>query len=215
MKWQVDKQVGNRLLAADLIPEVDAAYKEAWEAIVAEYDDYFVKKVTDFVIVGGVGLNTYTIAAADFYKLKAIQPLRGVTFADPLPTHTLNTAGSVPELSYRLQGSDVYFEPELACAGTYRLWYVYTPPDLTAAGDTIVDLNGAVKRFCIDTVACRASVREEDTRQDALLGFRNAMMARIAKMAAHRNAGRGKKVQDTRRGSRFRFMTRSGMHLPS
>lgn len=216
--WQTDLEASagtnKRLDPAKLIPEIDAAYKEAWETVVAEYEDYFVKKVADFAITGGVGLNTYTIAANDFYKLKAIQPQRGTTFAPPLPTHSLNEAGAVPELSYRLVGDTVYFEPELSCAGTYRLWYIYTPADLTAAGDTIVDINGALKRFCIDAVATRALAREEED-PSVLAGLRDRMMARIAKMAAHRNAGRGKKVQDTRRPGRFRFMTRSGMGIPS
>lgn len=215
VKWQADLQQGGRLANADLIPEIDAAYKEAWEAIVAEYDDYFIKKVTDFAIVGGVGANTYQITATDFYKLKAIQPQRGATFAPPLPTHTLNEAGAVAELSYRLAGDLVYFEPELSCAGTYRLWYVYTPPDLTLTSDTIVDLNGAVKMFIRDAVATRAVLREEDSDVATMEKLRDRMMGRIARMAAHRNAGRGKKVQDTRRGGRFRFMTRSGMSLPS
>lgn len=214
IKWQADLQQGNRLLPADLIPEVDAAYKEAHEVIVAEWEDYFVKKVTDFAIAGGAGANTYTIAATDFFKLKGIQKQAGSTWAPPLPTHGFNEMGAVTELSYRHQADTIYFEPELSCAGTYRLWYVYTPADLTLVTDTIVDINGMVKAFIRDAVATRAILREEDSDVAMMGKLRDDMRARLARMAARRNAGRGRKVADTRRGARFKFMTRSGLVLP-
>lgn len=216
VKWQADLQQGSRLASADLIPVIDAAYKEAWDAIVAEYDDFFVKTISGISITGGAGLNTYQIVASDFFKLKSVQKLNGSVYGPPLGTHEFNEMGAVGELSWRLEDDTIYFEPELSCNGTYRIKYVYTPADLTAAGDTIVDrTNGAIKQFCIDTVAARAALREEDADVEKLLGFRTAMMSRIAKMVGHRKAGRGKKVADTRRGNRFRFMTRSGLALPS
>ncbi|MFN2616452.1 MAG: hypothetical protein ABR581_04920 [Thermoleophilaceae bacterium] len=220
--WQTDLEASvgtnKRLDPAKLVPEVDALYKEAWEVAVDGYDDLFIKKVADFAITGGVGANTYSlVAATDFYKLKSIQRLTGATYGPPLPTHPWNQIGDVDELSYRLQDSNpatVYFEPELSCAGTYRLYYVYQPADLTAAVDQIVDFNGAFRRYIIDALCARVLSREEEDP-----GFQAQLMARftqrIAKMAATRsNAGRGKKVADVRTNRRFRFMTRTGYSLP-
>lgn len=214
VKWQVDKQLGNRLLSADLIPEVDAFYKEAWGAIVAQYDDYLVKKLgTDITITGGAGLNSYQIVATDFWKVKAVQKLNGSVYDPPLPRHELNEVGRVDELSYRLVDDTLYFEPELSCGGTYRLWYVYTPAALTATGDVLKDVNDCVKRFCVDAVAARALQRDEKD-PTYLEKLKAEMMNRIARETSHRNAGRGRRIQDTRRESAFRFMTRSGRYVP-
>lgn len=220
--WQSDLEAsvgtGKRLDPAKLIPQVNALYKEAWEIAVNAYEDWYIKKVTDFTIVGGVGANTFSLAGTtDFYKLKAIQRQAGATFGPPLPTHPWNEIGQVDELSYRLQDSapaTVYFEPELSCGGVYRLWYIYTPTDLTLVGDTVVDpLNGAVKTFIEDFLVMRVLAREEEDP-----GFAAQLVARytarVAAAAAARNLGRGKKVADVRQGRRFRFMTKSGYSLP-
>jgi hypothetical protein len=220
--WQADLEAsvgtGKRLDPAKLIPQINATYKEAWEIAVAACEDWYIKKVTDFAITGGVGLNTFSLAGTtDFYKLKAIQRLNGTTFGPPLPTHPFNMIGAVEELSYRLQDSapaTVYFEPELSCAGTYRLWYVYTPTDLTAAGNTLVDpLNGAIKQLLEEMLTMRVLAREEeDPGMAAQLVAR--FTARVTAAAAMRNVGRGKKIADVRSTRRFRFMTRSGYSLP-
>lgn len=220
--WQTDLEssvgTGKRLDPAKLIPQANAIYKEAWEIAVNACEDWYIKKVTDFAIVGGVGANTYSlVATTDFYKLKAIQRLNGSVYGPPLPTHPFNMIGAVDELSYRLQDSapaTVYFEPELSCAGTYRLWYVYTPTDLTLAANTLVDpLNGAIKQFIEDTLAMRVTAREdEDPAFLAQLVAR--FTARVDKAAASRNVGRGRKIADTRGGRRWRFMTKTGYSLP-
>lgn len=219
--WQSDLEssvgTSKRLDPAKLIPEVDAFYKEAWEIAVNACEDWFIKKVADFAIVGGVGANTFSLAStADFYKLKAIQRLNGAVFGPPLPTHPFNMIGCVEELSYRLQDipGTVFFEPELSCAGTYRLWYVYLPTDLTAVGNTIVDpLNGAMTRFIIDALALRVKAREEED-PEVLAQLVARFTARVATAAASRNVGRGKKIADVRSGRRFRFMTKTGYSLP-
>lgn len=220
--WQSDLEASvgtsKRLDPAKLIPEVNALYKEAWEIAVNACEDWFVKKVTDFPIVGGVGANTFSLGpTSDFYKLKAIQRLNGATFGPPLPTHTFNEIGQVEELSYRLQDISpptVYFEPELSCGGTFRLWYVPLPADLTAAVNTVVDpLNDAITRFIIDALVLRVKAREEED-PDVHAQLVARYTARIASAAADRNKGRGKKVADTRSNRRFRFMTRTGYTLP-
>lgn len=218
IKWGTDLQNGGRLQPTDLIPFVDAAYKQAWETIVGAYEDYFIKKVTDFALAGGAGLNTYDLSAvADFFKLKGIQRQNGsTTFGAPLPTHEFNEIGQVPELSYRMADNAIYFEPELSCAGTYRLWYIYVPADLTAANNPLAvssAIVAPVKSFIVDLVSARVVQREEED-PGFFLKLQESMLERISRVAGNRNAGRGKKIADTRRSNRFRFMTRSGYSIP-
>lgn len=214
VKWQVDRQTGNRLLAADLIPVVNLAYKDAWDLIVAAYEDHCIKKGAEFALTGGSSSCTKQIADADFYKLRAVQKQNGTRWSDPLPTFEFGNWGTPDELSYRLAADTLYFEPFESCAGTYRYWYVYTQPDLTAVGDAIVDINRAVERYLVGAVAIMA--RERDEKDTAVLErLQEQMIERIAKrVAPHRNAGRPKQVADVRGAGRFRFMTRSGIPSP-
>lgn len=220
--WQADLEnsvgTSKRLDPTKLIPQINSANKEAWRIAVKANEDWFIKKVTDFPIVGGVGANTYSLAGAtDFYKPKSIQRLNGSVYGPPLPTHPWNQIGNVDELSYRLQDSapaTVYFEPELSCAGTYRLWYVYTPAELTAAVNPIVDpLGGAIKQFIEDTITMRVTAREEEAT-DLMEKLVARFSGEVADAASGRNVGRGRKIADTRQGRRFRFMTKSGYSLP-
>lgn len=219
IKWQTDLQQGGRLSNTDLIPEINDAYKIAHELFVLAFDDYLLKKtVSDFAVVGGIGANSISlVGVTDFFKLKAIQRADGVggQFRQPLGTHEFSEQGyGAPNgITYRLQESTIFLEPELSCAGLYRVWYVYSLPDLTAVGDTItLDPNGMVKRFLVDYVGTRVMNREEDDAAP-LTAMRNEMAARIGSLAAHRNL-RGHKIADTRSNGRFRFMTRSGRALP-
>jgi hypothetical protein len=216
--WQADLQVGSRLTAAEALPFINLAYREAWDLMVASYEDYFVKLHTPgtFTLAGGLTGNSYQITATDFYKIKGVQLLFGQRWSDPLPTFEFNEWGNPPDgLSYRQEGDTLYFEPNEMLAGwTFRLWYVYKPADL-ALVDTIVDVNGWVEQFIIDTVAIRVAVREEDGEPAVLMPFRQALEERIKKMAANRNVGKARRVartRITRRNARNR--TRTGMYLP-
>lgn len=224
-RWQADIQVGapsGRLVDSALLPFGNLAYREAWDLIIASYEDYAVKLNTTpastFTLAGGVSGNTYQITATDFYKVKSVQMLVGSRWSDPLPTFEHNEWGGPRDgISYRLEGDTLYFEPNEVLAGwTFRLWYVYKPTDL-ALGDNVVDVNGWVEQYIIDTLVVRIQVREEDSDPAALQGLRNALVERITKMAANRNAGKGRKIARTRwslRSGRRRNVTRTGYPLP-
>lgn len=214
VKWQVDMQTGNRLVSADLIPFINLAYKDAWETIVGAYEDHFVKKAaSDYTVAGGSGANTIDISAlTDFLRIRALRRQVGTKWSDPLPTWQMAEWGYPDELSYRLIASTIELQPETTCAGTYRLHYVYLPTDLTATSDTLQDINGKVLAYIVDTIGIRVKHREEEEAA-GLIKLRAELVERMAGTFSHRQ-GRPKKIADVRAGRRFRFMTRSGYHLP-
>ena len=218
IQWQTDLQTGSRLLAAEVLPFINLAYREAWDIMVASYEDYFVKLHSPgtFTMAGGSSGNTYQITATDFYKVKGVQMQFGSRWSNPLPTFEFNEWGQPPDgLSYRQEFDTLYFEPnELLAGWTFRLWYVYKPADL-ALGDTVVDVNGWVEQFIIDTVAIRVLGREEEDAS-LLQASRGQIEARIKKMAANRNAGKTRRVARTRVTTRSRRAnrTRTGLYLP-
>lgn len=215
VKWQTDLQKGNRLLGADLLPFINLAYKDAWGRIVSAYEDHFVKKPSDFAIAGGVGASSYDIAAlTDFYRVRAVLKQSGSRWTDPLPLWEVGNWGSPDELSYRLLDTTLQLLPEESCAGTYRLWYVYLPGDLllTPNPSTLVDINGKVLQYIVDTIGVRVKGREEE--ESALLErLRGELVADLASFFSHRQ-GRPKRIADVRGARRFRFMTKSGLRLP-
>lgn len=222
VRWQVDLQVGapnGRLVDTELLPFLNLAYREAWDLILASYEDYAVKLHSPgtFTMAGGISGNTFQITAADFYKVKAVQILYGSRWSDPLPTFEMNEWGGPPNgMSYKHIADTLYFEPNETLAGwTFRLWYVYKPTDL-ALGDTVVDPNGWVEQFIIDTLAMRIQHREEEDWQAPKV-FRDGLVERIKAMSANRNAGKGRKIARTRwslRSARNRNRTRTGYPLP-
>ena len=219
IQWQTDLQTGSRLVAAEVLPFINLAYREAWDILVASYEDYFVKLNTTpastFTMAGGSSGNTFQITATDFYKVKGVQMLFGDRWSNPLPTFEFNEWGNPPDgISYRQEYDTLYFEPNDSLAGnTFRLWYVYKPADLVL-GDTVVDVNGWVEQFIIDTVAIRVLGREEEDAS-LLQASRGQIEARIKKMAANRNAGKTRKVARTRLTRRNRTnRTRTGLYLP-
>lgn len=218
-KWQADLEAGTRVGASALLAFLNLAYREAWDLFLANgYEDQFVKlHASTFTMAGGSTGNTYAIAISDFYKLKGVQYLTGDRWSDPLPTHEFNEMGEPPDgLSYCHLGDTLFFEPhETLASYTFRLWYVYKPADL-ALGDSIVDVNGQIEQYIIDTLGARSGLREEDADVSVLLGLKKQLEERIVTMAAARNAGKGKKIARTRR-SRWRRhpnRTRTGIYLP-
>jgi len=217
VKWQCDTLTDGSIVDADILPFVNLAYREAWDMCVASGEKYFVKVHTPgtFTLTGGVSGNSFQITATDFFKVFGVQMLAGNRWSDPLPTFEFNEwEQSRDGLGYIHLDDSLYFEPNESLSGkTFRLWYVYKPADL-ALGTTFVDpLNGAVEQYMIDTCAIRATHRAEEDAS-ALLALQKGLQDRIAKMAANRNAGKGRRVARTRGGRRFRFMTRSGIPLP-
>ncbi len=208
IRWQAETDSART--DSDRLNEIiNLAYASAWDTIIATYEDYASTFSDEFTLTGGPDGNTEDIDEdAGFYKLRAVQRKIGTRWSDPLPTFELDEMGCAPELSYRLMDSTLYFEPAENCAGTYRYLYVYKPEPL-ADGDELRDLNGAVEMFVI--AACVALIHERD-EDDAsvMLSLQGGFEQKIAKMAAHRNAGRPKRVADRRGGVPFRFMTRSG-----
>lgn len=197
VKWQADKQRGGRIDADDLIPVGNLAYKEAWDLILASAEDYAIKTSSEFTLTGGSDSYSRVITETDFYKIKAVQAQAADgTWSRPLLSYVPGRTG----VTYRLESSTLYFEPLNDCAGTYRYRYVYKPPALTAVGNTIVDVNGWVESFMVDTMVIRVRDREEEGA-GLILELRKELTGRIRMMAAHRSGP--KRVSDVR-GSRLR-----------
>lgn len=194
VKWQADRQRGGRLVTADLIPVANLVYKEAWDILIASGEEYFIKTSAEFTLTGGSSSFSYDFSAviSDFYKLKAVQAKVGTYWSEPLQVY----APGRRQISYRLESSVLYLEPQDGCAGTYRFRYVYKPPDLTAVGDAIVDVNGWVEQYMVQTMTILVRDREEED-SSLLQRLRQGLEARIQKMAVHRAGAR--KVANVRK----------------
>ncbi len=196
VKWAADRERGGRLGDAKLIPIANLAYKEAWDLLVSSAEDYFVKTTANFTLLGDPSSFSRSLSTeTDFYKLKAVQRLNGDEWSAPLLVYV--PGGERRGVTFRLEEGSIYFEPQDGCAGTYRIRYVYMPPALTATTDPIVDVNGWVEQYLVDTITVRVRDREEESAS-LLGGLRQALDRRIEKMAKHRSGG-PLRVADVRR----------------
>lgn len=113
-RWQADLQLGapsGRLIDSEILPFLNLAYREAWDLIIASYEDYAVKLHSPgtFTLAGGLTGNTYQITATDFYKVRAVQMLVGSRWSDPLPTFEFGEWGGPRDgISYRQEADTLY-----------------------------------------------------------------------------------------------------------
>lgn len=197
VKWQADKQRGGRIDATDLVPLANRAYKEAWDVIVASGEDYFIRTSSEFTLTGGPSSFSRVISETDFYKIKAVQPKCQDQWGEPLLPYVPGRLG----VTYRLEGSTLYFEPQDYCAGTYRYRYHYQPADLTLVTDPIQDVNGWIEAYMVDAMVARIRDREEED-PNFIASLQQDLAQRIQRMAAHRAGPR--RVADVRRRPRPR-----------
>lgn len=210
-KWIADRTRGGRFVTADVLAVIKRLYREAWEIIILANRSRWVKTgpaAGSFTLTGGAGSNSYQIAESDFVDLfddqrGAVQMKDGDKWYDVPPYRR-----ELGRLSWYWEGDTIFFEPIDDCAGTYRFRYVYKPPELVDENSTIVDFNGHVERYCVDSLATLSKIRDEEQIDSALERMRSKFETQIQRAAGHRAAPQ--RVIDVR----TRRMRANILHLP-
>lgn len=192
IRTATDQSNSTFLTDAELTTWINAAYKEGWDLFVEAAEDYGINSVT-FTISSG---NTYAIVATDFYKIRGLDYSLGSGNYDtvmPVAWSERNRNGS---RSYKLMGSTLYILPTDLATGTYTLWYVTKPADLTS-GDSIVDYNGVVQKYIVEDVSARIRAKAEEDPSPHVQA-KAAIIDRLRRLAAGRDQGAPRSVIDIR-----------------
>lgn len=95
---------------------------------------------------------------------------------------------------YRLVGNQLKFSPVPPPSSTYRVWYVPTSPALSAASDTLEQLNGYSEYIIVDVAIKMLQKEESDVR--VLLAQKMALQKRITDKAQNRDANQATTITD-------------------
>ena len=189
---------------------INQSVAELWDLLVSTDIDRYVKEAT---ISTTEGTKSYSLPS-DFYKPREVEklvnseritieqfqfaeknryrdtPYFGLPYEDFLPRYRIMQQG--------IDGSDalIFFEPDPG-TGTYYLWYVQAPQQLSDDADTFDGVAGWEDHI-VYNVAIKMLIREESD-PTPLVFERDRIERRIKTMSSGRSSGRPPRVQDTRR----------------
>jgi hypothetical protein len=212
--YAIDEASANWAGTTGLHEMVEAAYRAAWDLILAKWQDYAITS-RDFTISSG---NSHTLIADSpaanqiartlFYKLRMVQRQFGDGKYKAIESFGLEESGEGDVgLGYMFLGDVIYIETSETAAGNYRAWCIPTPAALSGDSSVIVDpVNGAVLQYVIDVV-CKRLRAKDDLSPGAFEKFAEELEARIDRMGGNRDA-RPRKIPDVRARMGLRYRSR-------
>lgn len=194
---------------AEILGFVNASYAELYDLLIQTYEDYFVTSETFTLVTSDSGVRAL---AADFYKLKGVDfQLNGqyITLY-PYNWNTRNIRQRAVsrlsigdyDLSYKILGSNIRFEPRDNATGTYQLWYIPAYTALSADTDNIdsvITRNNWEEYIVID--ASIKMLEKEESNTLHLEREKKAMIKRIESSAGDRDVDQPERVSDVSKQS--------------
>lgn len=151
---------------------VNAAYRELYDLVVAQFQDWFITFGTAFTLTGGTqALSTQGLPANLLYLVEVEKdPNTGLRRPVPAFSRKQHPAWLVPILGtggitpwYRMEGPDLIIEPYESAAGTYRI--IYVPSEgWTNGGASGDQVNGYLERW-VDYAIIRAAIMYRDKEE--------------------------------------------------
>lgn len=199
-KQRSDMENNDHVSPSEWIMYINAGYKELYDILVSKFEDYYT---TTASLTVSSGSSTGSLPT-DFYKLRGIdRALGGGDYYALLPFsfekrnsrgYSARLYSLQPDIRYRLVGSSIHFSPGDQAAGDYRIWYVPVATDLTAASDTIDNVNG-FETYIELSAAIQAVIKGEQDPQ-AFIMERELVRKRIEEMASNRDVGEVETISD-------------------
>jgi hypothetical protein len=179
---------------AELLVCVNDGIRELWDLLVSADPNWGLASPASTSLTAND--NTYTLPAT-FYRLAGVDRDMGGSNYAALPSFNFEHRNDPGYLGYRLAGLELRVEPASRCAGSYRVWYVETAPELASTAATLDTRLAPWKRFIVLTAAISALTKEE-TDASPLIALRNGYVATIGPLMRNRDVGRPERVTDVR-----------------
>jgi hypothetical protein len=183
---------------SELNQYIQDSYAELYDILVGKFEEYYISEPLAFTVASGA--NTYSLPA-DFYKLRGVDRLLSGSDYVELEPFNFNERNKRSRLRpeyvrYRMLGSKLYFTPEDAAAGSYRLWYVPKATTLSTDASTVDGINGW-EVFVVTDAAIKC-LQKEESDVSVLMAQKMELKKRIEEMAANRDAGASGQIADLR-----------------
>ena len=192
---------------SELTAFINASYAELYDLLIMSYEDYFITSETFTLTSGDAGVRALP---ADFYKLKGLDYLYGGSYVTlyPYDWNTRNLRINSPsgyyvgdlDITYRVVGSNIRFEPRTNATGTFQHWYIPSYTALSADSDTVdsvITRNNWEEYIVID--AAIKMLAKEESNTNHLNYEKQQMIKRIEAAAGDRDVDQPERVADVRR----------------
>lgn len=191
----------------ELLDFINASYAELYDILVQTYEDYFVQSESFTLSSSDNGVRALP---SDFYKLKGVDYQLGGDFITlyPYDWNTRNFRQRAVnrlylgdyDLTYRVVGSNLRFEPRDNATGTFQHWYIpaYTPLVSDSDNiDSVITRNNWEEYIVID--AAIKMLAKEESNTNHLIYEKQQIMKRIEAAAGDRDVDQPERVSDVRR----------------
>lgn len=187
---------------SELNSYINASIAELHDVLVQSYgSDYFVNSY-NFTTVAGT--DRYALPV-DLYKIMGVDAnlnggeyvaLKKFNFNERtrFTTHSVWSIMGVPEIRYRLVGSNIVFSPIPDSAVPIKLWYVPVATKLTLNTDSFNDLNQYAEYVIVD--AAMKMMQKEESDVSVLMAQKQLLTKRIEEASQNRDAGEPESVSD-------------------
>lgn len=177
---------------AELTRMINESYREFYDLVLESHADHYLAAPASFSLSSGA--NTYALSSlTSFYRLRGIDRRDGSGWYT-VPRYQHAQRNDLRQLSYRVMGSSLFFEPIEDAAGDYRAWFIPEPATLSNDSDTVDGFNGWEVWIVEDVCAKIAAKAEEST--SPFTGARDRVTERIRRAAADRDEGSPEKISD-------------------
>lgn len=203
---QRSDMVGSQFVTdAEWISYINYSYKELYDILVSKFEDYYTKEPAyTFTLATG---NSVALPN-DFYKMRGLDRAVSGTEYYTIHPYTFEERnnrrratvfrGLYPNIRYRIYGGKIYFTPDDAANGDYRLWYIPLASTLTATTDTVDGVNGWEEYIIVDT--CIKALTKEESDVSVFAMQKASLLKRIEEMAANRDVGETQRITDVTMG---------------
>lgn len=162
-------RIGAQLLCSWINNELTTA----WGWIGRANRDIITKATSQFSLSTAQGAAGYSMTAtaptglalADFFYPRGVDILvGGTTEWKPIRKWSFTTRNQVYSLCYRFVGEKLYVQPsDQAATYPYRVWYVYSPPQVSAsAPTTAISIPDNLDEYIKQGVAAKVRTRLDD-----------------------------------------------------
>jgi hypothetical protein len=183
---------------------INDCYAELYDVILrCNEDDYVSYPPLQFTVSSGDLSNDLP---ADFFKMVGLDKQFGGKWVEirkfsfnrrnRLKSSFLYTARTfVPAIRYRIVGNKILFDSQDDASGTYQLWYIPVPPEVTNVADNFSIESRSHRQFIELSFAIKA-LEKEESDVSTLMAERSKLEADILATKINRDEGEPDRISN-------------------
>lgn len=204
VRQRADMEDSEFVTDAELNSYINNSYTELYDLLVKVNEDYYTISES-FTLSGG---NNIFELPTDFYKIRGLDYALDSSSNEYIALRPFNfnernarnrSVSSIyygqDDLRYRIVGSDLHVVPADRSNGSYQLWYVPRPSELTTDASTADGVSGWLEYVIVD--AAIKCMQKEESDVSVLFAQKQALLQRIENMAPNRDQGSPETIRDT------------------